>query len=123
MAGFCPHQAQPDGTGVERPGTPPPAGPDANAPLEISHELPLAGNCPAICGRDVFAEPTTHPTGPAWCPRRTLTSRRGEKSLDRLRVDRRSGAAGDDQRRAAEEELVDVVGRAVLAELLEVEHL
>src|SRR6266571_8258173 len=38
-------------------------------------------------------------------------------SLDRLRVDRRAGAAGDHQRRAAEEELVDLVARAILREL------
>src|SRR5947209_1045104 len=44
-------------------------------------------------------------------------------SLDRLGVDRRAGAARDHQRRAAEEELVDLVARAVLRELLEIEHL
>src|SRR5262245_50212177 len=35
------------------------------------------------------------------------------RSLDRLRIDRRPRAAGDDQRRAAEEELVDAVLLAV----------
>src|SRR5262245_8070206 len=44
-------------------------------------------------------------------------------SLDRLRIDRRAGAAGDDQRRAAEEELVDAVGVAILGQLLEIEDL
>src|SRR5262249_53564480 len=44
-------------------------------------------------------------------------------SLDRLRIDRRARAAGDHQRRAAEEELVDLVARAILGELLEIEHL
>src|SRR5580700_2344014 len=41
----------------------------------------------------------------------------------RLRVDRRAGAAGDDQRRAAEEEFVDAVLVAILGELLEIEDL
>src|SRR5262249_31655569 len=41
----------------------------------------------------------------------------------RLRIDRRARAARDDQRRAAEEELVDAVLGAVLGELLEVEDL
>src|SRR5262249_49560528 len=41
----------------------------------------------------------------------------------RLRVDRRAGAAGDDQRRAAEEELVDAVFGTVFGELLEIENL
>src|SRR5215467_12358047 len=40
-----------------------------------------------------------------------------------LRVDRRAGAAGDDQRRAAEEELVGAVLGAVLGQLLEIEDL
>ncbi len=31
------------------------------------------------------------------------------RSFNRLRIDRRAGAAGDDQRRAAEEEFVDAV--------------
>src|SRR5215470_14272888 len=44
-------------------------------------------------------------------------------SLDRLRIDRRAGAAGDDQRRAAEEELIDAVLVAVLGQLLEIEDL
>src|SRR5262244_765620 len=44
-------------------------------------------------------------------------------SLDRLRVDRRAGAAGDDERRPAEEELVDAVPLAVLGQLLEIEDL
>src|SRR5262245_28508506 len=43
--------------------------------------------------------------------------------LDRLRVDRRASPAGDDQWRAAEEELVNPVGGAVLGQVLEVEHL
>ena len=38
--------------------------------------------------------------------------------LDRLGVDRRAGAPGNDQRRRAEEELVDAVGRAICGELL-----
>src|SRR5262245_14206397 len=44
-------------------------------------------------------------------------------SLDRLRIDRRAGAARDDQRRAAEEELVDAVLVAVFGQLLEIEDL
>src|SRR5947209_1720779 len=44
-------------------------------------------------------------------------------SFDRLRVDRAPRSAGDDQRRAAEEELVDLVLRAILGELLEIENL
>src|SRR5436305_77294 len=44
-------------------------------------------------------------------------------SLDGLGVDRRAGAAGDHQRRAAEEELVDLVARAIFREFLEIEHL
>src|SRR6516162_1494006 len=42
-------------------------------------------------------------------------------SLDRLRIDRRAGAAGDDQRRSAEEELVDAVVGAILRQILEIE--
>src|SRR3974390_2367615 len=45
------------------------------------------------------------------------------RSLYRLGVDRASGAAGDDQRRAAEEELVDAVLLAVLGQLPEIEDL
>src|SRR5215471_4341288 len=45
------------------------------------------------------------------------------RSFDRLRVDRRAGAARDDQRRAAEEELVDAVLLAILGEFLEIEDL
>src|SRR5262252_6760263 len=41
--------------------------------------------------------------------------------LDRLRIDRRAGAAGDDQRRSAEEELVDAVVGAILRQILEIE--
>src|SRR5215475_13140476 len=44
-------------------------------------------------------------------------------SLNRLRVDRRAGAAGDEERRATEEELIDAVLLAVLGELLEIEDL
>src|SRR5262245_66678072 len=44
-------------------------------------------------------------------------------SLDRLRIDRGAGAAGDDQGRTAEEEFIDAVGRAVLRQLLEIEDL
>src|SRR5215475_6223283 len=44
-------------------------------------------------------------------------------SLDRLRVDGRPGAAGDDEGRAAEEELVDAVLVAVRGELLEIKDL
>src|SRR5437870_3557322 len=43
--------------------------------------------------------------------------------LDRLWVDRRSGAPGDHQRWRAEKELVDAVGGAVLGELLQIENL
>src|SRR5271170_6147500 len=41
----------------------------------------------------------------------------------RVRIDRRAGAAGDDQRRAAEEEFVDTVFGAILRQLLEIENL
>src|SRR5215510_10053272 len=44
-------------------------------------------------------------------------------SFYRLRVDGRAGAARDDQRRAAEKELVDAVLVAVLGQLLEIENL
>src|SRR6185312_3546374 len=44
------------------------------------------------------------------------------RSLNGLRIDRRAGGAGDDQRRAAEEELVDAVLGAILRQLLEVEN-
>src|SRR5215510_14171106 len=44
-------------------------------------------------------------------------------SLDRLWVDWRARAAGDQERRAAEEELVDAVLGAVLGQLLEIEDL
>src|ERR1700722_17178860 len=44
-------------------------------------------------------------------------------SFYRLRVDRRAGAAGDDERRAAEEEFVDAVLVAILGEFLEIENL
>src|ERR1700731_444616 len=44
-------------------------------------------------------------------------------SFYRLRVDRRAGAAGDDERRAAEEEFVDAILVAILGELLEIEDL
>src|ERR1700760_1582280 len=44
-------------------------------------------------------------------------------SFKRWRVDRRAGRAGDDQRRAAEEELVDLVLVAVFREFLEIEDL
>src|SRR4029078_6838874 len=39
------------------------------------------------------------------------------------RIDRRAGGAGDDQRRPAEEELIDAVGFAVLGKFLEIENL
>src|SRR5262252_2184632 len=42
--------------------------------------------------------------------------------LDGLRIDRRSCSARDDQRRAAEEELIDTVLFAVLGKLLEIEN-
>src|SRR6266571_4463332 len=62
-----------------------------------------------------------------WIPAGTRCARaagmKASLSLDRLRVDRRAGAPGDHQRRAAEEELVDLVARAILRELLEIEHL
>src|SRR4029077_11750353 len=41
--------------------------------------------------------------------------------FDRLRVDRRPGSAGDNERRAAKEEFIDPVLGTVLGELLEVE--
>src|SRR5215211_8823458 len=44
-------------------------------------------------------------------------------SLDRLGIDGRAGAAGNDERRAAEEELVDAVLVAVLGQFLEIEDL
>src|SRR6266568_161883 len=52
-----------------------------------------------------------------------LVARLSSASLDRLRVDWRAGAAGDEERRAAEEKLVDAVLRAVLGEFLEIEDL
>src|SRR5215813_2754272 len=42
-------------------------------------------------------------------------------SLNRLRIDGRAGAAGDDQRRSAEEEFVDAVLGAILRQILEIE--
>src|SRR5687767_14748776 len=42
-------------------------------------------------------------------------------SLDGLRIDRRAGAASDNQRRAAEEKLVDLVLVTILGEFLQVE--
>src|SRR2546430_11894119 len=42
-------------------------------------------------------------------------------SFDCLRIDRRAGAAGDDQRRSAEEEFVDAVLGAILRQILEIE--
>src|SRR5262245_21650819 len=50
-----------------------------------------------------------------------MRSKQRTSLLDCLRVDRRSGGAGDDQRRAAEEEFVDAVALAVLGELVEIE--
>src|SRR4051794_16914927 len=44
-------------------------------------------------------------------------------SFDRLRIDRAAGAAGDNERRTAEEELVDLVLGAILGEFLEIENL
>src|SRR5262249_8741220 len=44
-------------------------------------------------------------------------------SFDRLRIDRRAGAAADDKRWPAEEEFVDAVGGAVFRQLLEIEDL
>src|SRR5271154_4727147 len=44
-------------------------------------------------------------------------------SLDRLRIDRRAGAAGDDERRPAEEEFVDAVYVAIFRQFLEIENL
>jgi hypothetical protein len=46
---------------------------------------------------------------------------RTSRLLDRLRIDRRAGAAGDDQRWPAEEEFVYAVARAIGGELLEIE--
>src|SRR5580658_10469120 len=62
-----------------------------------------ATGCPAFAGHDSAVAPTA--------------------SFYRLRVDRRAGAAGDDERRAAEEEFVDAVLVAILGELLEIENL
>src|SRR5580658_2910938 len=42
--------------------------------------------------------------------------------FNRLRIDRRAGAAGDDERRAAEEEFVDAVLVAILGEFLEIKN-
>src|SRR5580704_13456135 len=53
----------------------------------------------------------------------TLPCRGRVRLFDRLRVDRRAGAAGDDERRTAEEEFVDAVLVAILGEFLEVEDL
>src|SRR5215217_46997 len=44
-------------------------------------------------------------------------------SFDRLRIDWRAGAAGDDQRRAAEEKFVDAIGCAILGQLFEIKNL
>src|SRR6266699_3450296 len=52
-----------------------------------------------------------------------LVARPSSASFNRLRIDWRAGAAGDEERRAAEEELVDAVLRAVLGQLLEIENL
>src|SRR5215471_9201012 len=48
---------------------------------------------------------------------------RAAASFDGLRIDRRAGAAGDDERRPAEEEFVDVVGGTILSELLKIKDL
>src|SRR5579864_7690870 len=49
---------------------------------------------------------------------------RGRRQLfDRLRIERRAGGAGDDQRRTAEEELVDAIVVAILGELLQIKDL
>src|SRR5664279_5007776 len=45
------------------------------------------------------------------------------RSLDRQRVDRRADRAGDRDRRRHEHELVDLVGGAIVGELLEIEDL
>src|SRR5215211_3942259 len=44
-------------------------------------------------------------------------------SFDRQRIDWRAGAAGDDQRRAAEEKFVDAIGCAILGQLFEIKNL
>src|ERR1041385_5293360 len=44
-------------------------------------------------------------------------------SLDRLRIDRRAGRAGQMQRRRGEEELVDAILRAILRQLLQIKDL
>src|SRR5580658_10885290 len=62
-----------------------------------------ATGCPAFAGHDSAVAPTA--------------------SFYRLRVDRRAGAAGDDERRAAEEEFVDAVLVAILGKFLEIEDL
>src|SRR5580700_127561 len=54
---------------------------------------------------------------------RPLSSVVRRPSFYRLRVDRRASAAGDDQRRAAEEEFVDAVLGAIFRKLLEIENL
>src|SRR2546430_203302 len=59
-----------------------------------------------------------------WIPARAAFGRLAGMTaelFDRLRIDRASRSARDDQRRAAEEELVDLVPGAVLGELLEIE--
>src|SRR6516162_3597083 len=43
-------------------------------------------------------------------------------SFNRLRIDRRAGAAGDDERRTAKEELIDAVVGAIVGEFLEIEN-
>ena len=43
--------------------------------------------------------------------------------FNRLRIDRRAGATADDERRPAEEELIHLVCRAVVGQILEIKNL
>src|SRR5208282_6733257 len=67
--------------------------------------------------------PAIHATSKRYGPPGQTREWRRLALLDRLRIERRAGAAGDDQRRAAKEKLVDAVVGAILGQLLDVEHL
>src|SRR5580693_1574551 len=60
---------------------------------------------------------------PGFAALATLPLQGRVRLFNRLRIDRRAGAAGYDERRAAEEEFVDAVLVAILGELLEIEDL
>src|SRR6185437_1746954 len=51
---------------------------------------------------------------------RAITLLRYAFLLNRLRIDRRAGAAGDDERRAAKEKLIDAVIGAIVGEFLKI---